>query len=1082
MLRKSHLFFVVACLTLVGVLSGLGTRVHADVTPAQVSVNDITVSKTSFVAGETVTGSFLLVNDNPAVNVPDINYKISLVGNYGKDGLPATYFDTQTFGPVFISTTEVNKLVQFSYVIPKSFSGKNLGLHIRAYQSTGEPLGWNDQLISVTGGLSTASITDASVIADGKSYNLMVGPMIYQDKAGSLNITFSNTSKESLTFTPTIIIHDHSFTAPALKTTAEDTISLKAGGKQSVSYPLETFSYKPGVYVGEISFNDQDGNPRVSSFQFRYIVAGDIASISSITSPVTSIKKGETLNLTLNYAGAPYDIATGEGYNSGTTSLNVKVSNEKDQVVGNYTTSVDFNFAGTKNIPITAGVDAAALRVVATATNKDGKVVATYTTDLSPNYANTHMLSTTTSPVATDDSSPSMLYIIIPLVIIIMGIILLFIRKRIMGTFFILIVCLTFGGMSAPKAHAFTIVDKESINSVWEYFLPNLYPSTNDPNLYGYHPFTALIPWLFTNTHDFSPTVTISSPTNSTRLSPGQTFYVKGSTYAAACQNEPQDMMVAVTFQSKKLTQTYTKINEQTGAHHIQDGPTEDFSLGPFTAPSTAGTYRITFRVENYVNIPTRTVNQAARLASPLKATPTKWDTIGGYSDGYQDVIVTAPAPTVSLHANPASVNTGTASKLTWSSTNATACTSSDFTTSNAKSNSTGVSTGNLTSPKTYNIRCTGPGGAATDSVTVNINTPAPAPTATLSASPTSVTSGSNSNLTWSSTNATTCTASGGWTGSKSVASGSHSQATANITTATVYTITCTGAGGTATKSVTVNITNPPPATPDPVIVSLSVDNHTVNQGDSVTLTWTVSNATACTASGGWSGSKSSSGGTEVISNLTQNTSFTISCTGAGTPGSDSETVTVTGSGPKPVDVNITTPDDNIPSSGSATLTWTADNAASCVASSDPDGSDWNTAKNKDGGTQTISSITTDRTFNITCTGVNGDTANDSVTVHVGGAEGTTTCEAQDSTGHAITSARVGDMVYWKATVAGPVTSYDWSGSTPLAGSSNPQTVTYTVKGVKTASVDVTFADGSHEDHPCEVTLPVKEKPTFTEI
>ena len=38
--------------------------------------------------------------------------------------------------------------------------------------------------------------------------------------------------------------------------------------------------------------------------------------------------------------------------------------------------------------------------------------------------------------------------------------------------------------------------------------------------------------------------------------------------------------------------------------------------------------------------------------------------------------------------------------------------------------------------------------------------------------------------------------------------------------------------------------------------VSLSASDSVVPAGDTVTLTWSASNATSCTASGGWSGTK----------------------------------------------------------------------------------------------------------------------------------------------------------------------------------------------------------------------------------
>ncbi len=164
-------------------------------------------------------------------------------------------------------------------------------------------------------------------------------------------------------------------------------------------------------------------------------------------------------------------------------------------------------------------------------------------------------------------------------------------------------------------------------------------------------------------------------------------------------------------------------------------------------------------------------------------------------------------------------------------------------------------------------------------------------PSVSLSASPTSVSSGGSSTLTWTSTNSTSCTASGGWTGSQTVGSGS--QVMTNITSATTYTLTCSGSGGPdASSSAQVTITS---ASPMPT-ASLTTSAASVASGGGVTLTWTSTNASACAASGAWTGTKASSG-TEAVSNLMQNSTFSLTCSGAGgTSSSQSTTVTVTSS------------------------------------------------------------------------------------------------------------------------------------------------------------------------------------------
>jgi hypothetical protein len=65
-----------------------------------------------------------------------------------------------------------------------------------------------------------------------------------------------------------------------------------------------------------------------------------------------------------------------------------------------------------------------------------------------------------------------------------------------------------------------------------------------------------------------------------------------------------------------------------------------------------------------------------------------------------------------------------------------------------------------------------------------------------------------------------------------------------------------------------------------------------IGPGDSSNLSWTTDYATNCTASGGWSGAKSISGGTEVVSPLAP-TAYILSCTGPGGTVSASTNITL---------------------------------------------------------------------------------------------------------------------------------------------------------------------------------------------
>jgi hypothetical protein len=74
--------------------------------------------------------------------------------------------------------------------------------------------------------------------------------------------------------------------------------------------------------------------------------------------------------------------------------------------------------------------------------------------------------------------------------------------------------------------------------------------------------------------------------------------------------------------------------------------------------------------------------------------------------------------------------------------------------------------------------------------------------------------------------------------------------------------------------------------------LSLTANPTQVASGASTTLSWTATNVQSCSASGGWSGTKGTSGA-ETQTNITANKTYTLTCTGAGSSATISVLVTV---------------------------------------------------------------------------------------------------------------------------------------------------------------------------------------------
>ena len=87
-----------------------------------------------------------------------------------------------------------------------------------------------------------------------------------------------------------------------------------------------------------------------------------------------------------------------------------------------------------------------------------------------------------------------------------------------------------------------------------------------------------------------------------------------------------------------------------------------------------------------------------------------------------------------------------------------------------------------------------------------------------------------------------------------------------------------------------------PPGSPPAPAVSLGAAPNTVAPGGSTLLTWSSSDASGCSATGAWSGSKASSG-SQTVNSIMAASTYALTCTGGGGSTTRSATVNVSGTG-----------------------------------------------------------------------------------------------------------------------------------------------------------------------------------------
>ena len=337
-------------------------------------------------------------------------------------------------------------------------------------------------------------------------------------------------------------------------------------------------------------------------------------------------------------------------------------------------------------------------------------------------------------------------------------------------------------------------------------------------------------------------------------------------------------------------------------------------------------------------------------VVSPTETITYTITATGSGGSATDSVIVTVYyPPTVNISVNPGAILVGGSATLSWASTSADTASIDNGVGSVDTNGSISVSPSETT---TYTIIVTGPGGSATDSVSVIVYQP---PTVNISADPVTIIVGESTTLSWTSTNADSVSIDQG-IGSVGT-NGSMIISPIEITT---YTITATGQGGTAADSVTVTVYYPP-------TVNISTNPDAILAGESATLSWTSTDATSASISPAIGLVEVD--GSRTIS-PTETTTYTITATGPGGSATDSVTVTVY----QLPTVSISASPGAIVLGEPTTLSWTSTNADSVSIDQGIGGVGTN-------GSMIISPIET-TTYTITATGPGGS-ATDSVTVTV---------------------------------------------------------------------------------------------------
>ncbi len=581
-----------------------------------VYVRGLKLDQTSFKQGSTVRGTVTIANDS-AQNISDVSYIVKLVGKFDKAGNATELYDQVPSSPFFLTARE-KKEVNFEYKLPKNTSGNDLGIEFAVTLSSGADLGWQSQKVSIDGQGIFVKITDAYVFYSGYRFEIQDGPTLKEGETGKIIFSVTNQNKTNLVLLPVLEVYDRNADiGDKLISQNMDKITLTSGKSATQSFNLPLFDYKPGVYEGVIHIYDSSGSIAGSRIPFRYIIAGDIATIQNVVADKSEIIRNENLKVTVAVTGNAPDLTNFTGTDNVPSTVSVKVFNENNILIASGQKDLVLDSKPSVEIIMKAANDAKAMHAEVKV-EKKGKLLAEKDMTLST-------LDTIIDPMVKAEANSwsrflkttNKTYIFLTFSAIFLifaaGSIYYSLRKpkkHIKNKINMIILIFTSTTMLAliipTNSYAYTETDAK-----WHPNLPvcgtvngrtiRCNGTTNWPNeksVKVYHGYSA-------NKSSYM-NVFVNEPFGN--ICAGQQFYVSGSVMTPASNNTPQSSYIIGSFNKKtyslrrgtkdiqktsEANSIYTKLKYGGLSTLIQNR----FSLGPFTAPTDPGIYKVNLGV-----------------------------------------------------------------------------------------------------------------------------------------------------------------------------------------------------------------------------------------------------------------------------------------------------------------------------------------------------------------------------------------------------------------------------------------------------------------------------------------------------
>jgi hypothetical protein len=562
--RKMILSFFALLTLLVPVFGTYSQEVYENRDSLSIRIEDVSVGQNVYFPGDNAKGSVTLVNDGNA-DISNARYEIHLVGDFQDGGdLAESYYESELSEPFFLGLDE-RKILNFDFDLPRyKLSDKDVGFEVRAQLDSGTVLAWKVVKFDLpqNNTIESIDLIDAYLTKGEVEYHVQEGPTVYEDETLYLIVDVENNNSSEIRLSPKVTLYDRAEEGKIISEANVDEIILTSGSSHQIEYNLDN-SLDPGVYVGVIEFENDNGSSIAQPIEFRYIVDGDIATISSVIVDKMSVNKGDDLTVTVFHTGNTFDVDILYGAESDinlgmNTSQNYTISVEVLDSNGNIVASGEkvSNFFNTSetNIPLVSKKTADQLFVQVSVSDGEN-ILASYNTELPK------------TEIVEKDSTTSLNFITIAViaVILILAFLIIFMNKR------------NKISNSTTASSLIAIISVSIAGSIIAWSGPTGSNSTNN---------------------DIIDPITLSVNSIPVEYEPGETINLSGNSQVNTCNNLGR----ITEFRAKIDNGSWTRLSRSKqsggGDDRFRGGTeTKNFSSS-ITAPTAPGTYTVYVRAD----------------------------------------------------------------------------------------------------------------------------------------------------------------------------------------------------------------------------------------------------------------------------------------------------------------------------------------------------------------------------------------------------------------------------------------------------------------------------------------------------